>query len=295
MKRLLLSLLLATLAPLSLSGMEKESRFKYQENDLKVSDLTQRLFSSILLFDGNTKEIEQINDLLDQGADVNARLSDGRTPLGLVADRYQTVSKQMECKRLIASLSDEKTVDDDDLKSLEHIIESLLEHGANIDTKQLFYDYAKRVRVEKRTYNILKSLIPNLDDIIIKVKNKKNIPDFTLAAEKELKANQSITIKGREFKLSEVFLGARCPELLDFDLSSKPLALFLINKKPKQLIVEKLPAPQRAVIERVAIETIIQPGKHVAAKIIHVAQESKFAVITLPKPQRAVVYKNINN
>jgi hypothetical protein len=173
---------------------------------------------ALMRFEGDTKCIDY---LLENGADTNIFDYAGRTPLGILAYR-------LDCLMASAKAKESKFMPN--LKLFELAIEKLLVHGADINKKQ------KAIFNKISNYESLKPFFLNLDAIIKKAKDRKkqkNIAtDLKVALEKEVQANRSINICGRDLKLNEEIVIARCPELF--------LRLDPWHKKKGDLVIKEI-------------------------------------------------------
>jgi ankyrin repeat protein len=170
------------LIPFSLSGMEEMPK-----------DTT--LHYACDLFEGNVKEIQ---DLLKEGFDANEPGASKNTPLGTLAARLQYCIK---CKT-----NNMRFFWVPELTSFEGAVKILLKHGADINREKKNY----LLSPEKSNYELIKSCMPKLDDIIEKVEFEKK----PAVLKQQNRANQSINISGVESKLHKEILSARCPNLL---------------------------------------------------------------------------------
>jgi ankyrin repeat protein len=184
------------------------------------------LHYALYYFYGDTKCI--IDYLLENGADANARDKRGYTPLAILADRFTIVMEAFKSNAYNFTPN---------FELFELVAEKLLENGADIYAKQERYEYDKGF-VKKSNYDLLKPIMPNLDDIIKKAEDKKRTKKLAIdlknaAAANNKHANQSIIVSNRESKLHEAFLSIRCLGLCfelnpnyihsQFKLFSKPL------------------------------------------------------------------------
>lgn len=150
---------------------------------------------------------ECIDYLLTLGADTNVRNKDGFTPLATLAKYFG-----------IAQFKSER---------VEYILEKLLEHGAEITEVQEYYYNKGLCYAVESNYSMLKPLVPKLDTIINKVKDKvanklrirnltvqKLVDDLKKAAEEKVYANQPIRVSSQTFNLNKEIVSTRCPKLL---------------------------------------------------------------------------------
>jgi hypothetical protein len=178
-------------------------------NEKRLSDSA--LHRALRYFQGKTKCIDY---LLEKGADANAFTRD--SDLSVDYDKNKLTPLALWTLNFIYKHDNQDKYCT--IEQFKLVVKKLLEHDADINNKQRVYD-AKTGYIMKSNYELLKPLLPNLDDIIKKVEDKKkhNISvDFANAPQNKLKRNyadHSVTIKNQEFRLNEAFLSIRCPSL----------------------------------------------------------------------------------
>lgn len=163
---------------------------------------------------------EDIKYLLKLGADPNNYNKEGITTLAALAKFKKIHEAKVKDKN-----GSWQTIHLGSEAQFKNSVTILLEYGADITKKQKIYDSQTNQSVEKSNYELLKPLVPELDDIIEKVETNKEtnklkiktaqkyILDFTKAAENNLYAHQSIIIANKSFNLSASITGSRCPAL----------------------------------------------------------------------------------